>query len=97
MHSIYDRLFHYQHLDMVAIDIQKEKEPEPDIKSFVDAQRARFHQLISGQRALIGAVSLEPTMWWFQNSFSSVRYETLLTQETDVFRMLHNIDAIVSV
>jgi hypothetical protein len=94
MHSIYDQLFHYEHLDVVAVDIEKENEQE--IKSFVDAQRARFHLLISGQRTLVGHASLEPTMWWFQNKFSSIRYETLLAQQTDMFRMLHNVDAIVS-
>jgi len=94
MHSIYDQLFHYEHLDVIAIDIEKENEQE--IKSFVDVQRARFHLLISGQRTLVGHASLEPTMWWFQNKFSSIRYETLLAQQTDMFRMLHNVDAIVS-
>jgi len=94
MHSIYDQLFHYKHLNVIAVDIEKEKEQE--IKSFVDAQRTRFHQMISGQRALVDHASLEPTMWWFQNSFSSIRYETLVTQQTDMFRMLHNVDAIVS-
>jgi len=79
---------------VIAVDIEKEKEQE--IKSFVDAQRTHFHQMISGQRALVDHASLEPTMQWFQNSFSSIRYETLVTQQTDMFRMLHNVDAIVS-
>jgi hypothetical protein len=99
MHSIYDQLFHYKHLEITTVDIEKEKvaeEEEEEIKSFVDAQRARFHQLISGQRALVGTVALEPTLWWFYNSFSSTRHETLVAQECDVFFMLHNIDAIVS-
>jgi hypothetical protein len=94
MHSIHDQLFHYEHLDVIAINIEKEDKKE--IKSFVDAQRTRFHHLISGQQALIGHASLEPTMWWSQNNFSSIRYKTLNAQQTDMFRMLHNVDAIVS-
>jgi hypothetical protein len=94
MHSIYDQLFHQDQLDAVALDIEKQDDRE--IKSFIDAQRSRFHQLISSQRALVAQVSLEPTMWWFQNSFSSSRYDTLLQHQFDIFRMLHNIDAIVS-
>ena len=70
MHSIYDQLFHREHLDVVTVDIEKENAEE--IKSFVDAQRSRFHQLISSQRTLVGHASLEPTMWWFQNNFSSI-------------------------
>jgi len=94
MHSIYDELFHHKHLDTTTVDIEKDNEQK--IKSFVDAPRFRFHQLISGQRALVGHASLEPTMWWFHNNFPTIRYETLLVQQTDMFRMLHNIDAIVS-
>jgi hypothetical protein len=35
-------------------------------------------------------------MWWFQNKFPSVRYDTLAEQQIDMFRMLHNLDVIVS-
>jgi hypothetical protein len=94
MHAIHDRLFHREELDAVTVEIQKEN-PE-EIKSFVDAQRSRFHQLISSQRNLVGHASLEPTMWWFQNTFASLRYDTLVQHQIDVFRMLHDIDAIVS-
>ncbi len=94
MHIIHDKLFHYEHLDVTVVDMEKENEQE--MKSFLDAQRSHFHQLISGQRALVGHASLEPTMWWFQNNFSSIRYGTLVGQQVDIFRMLHNIDAIVS-
>lgn len=77
----------------------KEVEPEDEdeeITSFADAQRSRFHQLISTQRTLVQHASLEPTLWWFKNSFSTNRYSVLVDQQIDLFRMLHNIDAIVS-
>ncbi|CAF2892029.1 unnamed protein product [Rotaria sp. Silwood2] len=93
MHSIYDQMFPHENLDVDIIDVEKQNEQE--IESFIDAQRSRFHQLISSQRVLVGHASLEPTMWWFQNRFSSSRYETLLEQQIDMFRMLHNIDAIL--
>jgi chemotaxis protein histidine kinase CheA len=94
MHIIHDQIFHYRHLNTNIVDIEIKDTQE--IRSSVDAQRSRFHQLISGQRALIGHASLEPTMWWFRNNFSVLRYESLAVQETDMFRMLHNVDAIVS-
>jgi len=94
MHSIYDQLFHYKHLDM-STEIELEDKNAQEIKSFLDAQRNRFHQLISSQRLLVEHAALEPTMWWFRNHFSSVRYQSLVSQQVDIFRMLHNIDAIV--
>ncbi len=94
IHLIYDKLFYYEHLHVTVVDVEKQVEQE--IKSFIDGQRGRFHQLISGQRVLVKHTSLEPTLWWFKNSFSSIRYNTLLEQQNDMFRMLHNIDAIVS-
>jgi hypothetical protein len=94
MHSIHDQLFHYVHLDVTVIDVEKKNRKE--IKSFADAQRSRFHQLISSQRVLIKHALLEPMMWWFQNKFPSVRYDTLAEQQIDMFRMLHNLDVIVS-
>ena len=94
MHSIYDRLFDYKHGGTSSLEMEKSNEQE--IKSFLDAQRTRFHQLISGQRILVEHASHEPTMWWSQNSFSVVRYQTLVSQQLDIFRMLHNVDAIVS-
>lgn len=104
MHLIYDRLFHADHDSILYMDTSESsetKEPEgeeeeEEIKSFADAQRSRFHQLISTQRVLVQHASLEPTLWWFKNSFSSVPYAKLVDQQTDLFRMLHNIDAIVS-
>jgi hypothetical protein len=94
MHSIYDQLFHHVHLTTLTIDVVKPVNEK--IKSFADAQRSRFHQLVSIQRALVQHASLEPTLWWFRNRFSSSRYVTLVEQQIDLFRMLHNIDAIVS-
>ncbi|CAF3358711.1 unnamed protein product [Rotaria sp. Silwood1] len=93
MHSIYDQLSPHENLNVDIIDVEKQNEQE--IKSFIDAQRSRFHQLISSQRVLVGHASLEPAMWWFHNSFSSIRYDTLVEQQIDMFRMLHNIDAIL--
>ena len=102
MHSIYDQLFHSEHDNILYMDTsesgeaKEDEEEKEEIKSFADAQRSRFHLLISIQRALVQHASLEPTLWWFKNSFSSTRYVTLVDQQTDLFRMLHNIDAIVS-
>ncbi|CAF0844236.1 unnamed protein product [Adineta steineri] len=93
MHAIYDKLFQNEQLDVTTVTIEKQTDQE--ITSFIDAQRSRFHQLISGQRSLIGNTSLEPSFWWFKNSFASDRYSMLAEQQTDMFRMLHNIDAIL--
>ncbi|CAF4309461.1 unnamed protein product, partial [Adineta steineri] len=93
MHAIYDKLFENEQLDVTIVDV--EKQTEQGIKSFIDAQRSRFHQLISGQRALIGHTALEPTLWWSKNSFASDRYSMLAEQQIDMFRMLHNIDHIL--
>lgn len=92
--SIYDQLLPDESSDLNIIEIEKANEEE--VKSFVDTQRSRFHQMISSQRGLVRQAALEPTMWWFHNSFSLSRYETLVEQQVDIFRMLHNIDAIVS-
>lgn len=70
MHSIYDRLFHGEHDNILYMDSSessndKEVEPEDEdeeITSFADAQRSRFHQLISTQRTLVQHASLEPTL-----------------------------------
>ncbi|CAF3606759.1 unnamed protein product [Rotaria sordida] len=94
IHSIYDQLFPHENLEVDIIDVEKKNEQE--IKSIIDTQRSRFHQLISSQRVLVGHASLEPTMWWFHNSFSSIRYDTLVEQQIDMFRMLHNIDTILT-
>ncbi|CAF0802510.1 unnamed protein product [Adineta steineri] len=93
MHAIYDKLFENEQLDVTIVDVEKQN--EQGIKSFIDAQRSRFHQLISGQRALIGHTALEPTLWWSKNSFASDRYSMLAEQQIDMFRMLHNIDHIL--
>ena len=94
MHSIYDRLFHYSHSTTLTID--DEKSTENEVKSFADAQRSRFHQLISVQLTLVQHAALEPTLWWFRNRFSGSRYDTMVQKQIDLFRMLNNIDAIVS-
>ncbi|CAF1406378.1 unnamed protein product [Rotaria sordida] len=93
MHSIYDQLAPHENLDIEIIDVEKKNEQE--IKSVIDAQRSRFQQLISSQRILVGHAALEPTMWWFHNNFSSIRYDTLVEQQVNMFRMLYNIDAIL--
>ncbi|CAM4863385.1 unnamed protein product [Rotaria socialis] len=93
MQSIYDQFLPDDNSDIGIINVEKQNEQE--VKSFIDTQRSRFHQLISSQRALVGHVALEPTLWWFHNTFSTARYETLVQQQVDMFRMLHNIDAIL--
>ncbi|CAF1135581.1 unnamed protein product [Adineta ricciae] len=93
MQAIYDQLFQNEQFDVTVVDMEKTADQE--IKSFVDAQRSRFHQLISSQRMLLEFSALEPTLWWFQNAFPTVRYEMLASQQTDIFRMLHNVDAIL--
>ncbi|CAF5210237.1 unnamed protein product, partial [Rotaria magnacalcarata] len=93
MHSIYGQFLPDDNSDISIINVEIQNEQE--VKSFIDTQRSRFHQLISSQRTLVGHVALEPTLWWFHNTFSTARYETLVQQQVDMFRMLHNIDAIL--
>jgi hypothetical protein len=94
MHLVYDQLFHHKHVhDEASIDLE---EQEQEFKSFFNAQRKRFSQLISAQRTLVEQASLEPTLWWFNNAFSTSRYTILVRQQLGMFRMLHNIDSTVS-
>lgn len=92
MHEVYDQLFHHQHSDeemkQFSIDLNNQNE----IKSFLDKQRTKFHQLISFQRIFVANASIEPTFFWFKNDFSSNRYEKIVQQQIDIFRILHNID-----
>jgi hypothetical protein len=92
MHSIYDQLFHHQHSRESLIHLEFE---EKTIKSFINAQRCHFHQLIAVQRTLVEHASLEPTLWWVNNAFSTKRYNELVQQQINTFRILHNIDSIV--
>ncbi|CAF1333701.1 unnamed protein product [Adineta steineri] len=90
MHKVYDELFHHQHLEK---DISIYFNNKNQIKPFLDKQRSYFHQLISSQRILVSNASIEPTFCWFKNGFSSSRYNLIVQQQIDIFRMLHNIDA----
>ncbi|CAF1324160.1 unnamed protein product [Adineta ricciae] len=87
MHKIFDELFHHKHSEK---DLSKDQ-----IKSFLQQQRSSFHQLINFQRILVSNASVEPTFCWFQNRFSNTRYNLIVQQQIDIFRMLHNIDATV--
>ena len=87
MHKIFDELFHHEHSEK---DFSKDQ-----IKSFLQQQRSSFHQLINFQRILVSNASVEPTFCWFQNRFSNTRYNLIVQQQIDVFRVLHNIDAAV--
>jgi hypothetical protein len=92
MHSIYDQLFHHQHSRESLTHLELE---EKTIKSFIGSQRIRFHRLIAVQRTLVDHASIEPTLWWVNNAFSTKRYNALVQQQMNTFRILHNIDATV--
>jgi hypothetical protein len=93
MHEVYHQLFHHQYLEN-GISISFENENK--IKSFLDKQRSTFQQLITSQRISVLNASIEPTFFWFKNEFSSSRYNLIVQQQIDLFRILHNIDAAVS-
>jgi hypothetical protein len=93
MHEVFDQLFDHEHLEK---DISIYFDNENEIKSFLDKQRSCFQQLISSQRILVSNASIEPAFFWFKNQFSSSRYNLIVQQQIDIFRMLHNIDAAVS-
>jgi hypothetical protein len=86
-------MFHHQHPRRRSITIDQQQE----IKVGIDLQRSHFHQLISSQRILVNCASLEPSVWWFNHGFSSTRYSILVQEQLDMFRMLHNMHATVSV
>jgi hypothetical protein len=93
MHEVYAKLFHHQHLkNEISISFENENQ----IKSFLDKQRSTFQQLIISQRISVSNASIEPTFFWFKNEFSSSRYNLIVQQQIDIFRILHNIDAAVS-
>ena len=93
MRQVFDELFHHQHIEK---KISIEMENNNEITSFLDHQRAQFHQLINSQQMLVANASIEPTFCWFKNPFSSSHYTVLVQQQMNIFRMLHNIDAAVS-
>jgi hypothetical protein len=93
MEFIYNKLFHHENSGEVALDVEKEEE---EIKSFFDTQRNHFHQLITTQRTLVGHASVEPTFWWFNNNFSTIRYTSLVQQQIDMFQSLYSIDTAVT-
>jgi hypothetical protein len=89
MNEVYDELFRDDHIEKdISINIDK--------ISFLDKQRTHFNQLISSQRTLVSNASLEPSFFWFKNRFSSLRYNLIVQQQIDIFRMLNNIDVAVS-
>lgn len=94
MYEVSEHLFHYQHLENnISIDFNQKYE----IKSFLDKQkRSSFYQLINIQRILVSNSSMEPSFFWFKNSFSSSRYNLIVQQQINIFTMLHYIDIAVS-
>jgi hypothetical protein len=92
MHSIYDQLFHHTHSNESLIHLELDKQ---NMESFIDFQRSYFHRLISFQRTLVEHASIEPTLWWINNTFSTKLYNTLVQEQINLFRILHNIDATV--
>jgi len=93
MYKVYDELFHHKHFEK---DISIYFDNKNQIKSFLHKQRSSFQQLISNQRILVSNVSIEPSFSRFKNEFSSSRYNLIVQQQIDIFRMLQNIDAAVS-
>jgi hypothetical protein len=93
MGSIYNQLFCLEHTNETSIDVEQQ---EQKIQSFFNTQRNHFYQLITTQRSLIQHASAEPSLWWFNNNFSTDRYQSLVQQEIDIFLILHNIDTAVS-
>jgi len=85
MNEVYDELFCHKHLSICLNN-------DNEIKSFLDKQRAKFQQLITCQRLFVVNASIEPTFFWFKNDFSSNRYDKIVQQQIDIFRILHNID-----
>jgi hypothetical protein len=92
MHSIYDKLFHHNHSRESITQLELE---EQKVVSFIDVQQCRFYRLIGLQRTLVEHASLEPALWWINNAFSTRRYNALVQQQINTFRMLHDIDATV--
>ena len=92
MHLIYDQLFHHQHSRQSIVDLEL---VENKIESVIDYQRIDFYRLINIQRTLVEYASVEPTLWWVNNAFSTKRYNILVQQQIKTFQMLHNIDTAV--
>ncbi|CAF3245551.1 unnamed protein product [Rotaria sp. Silwood2] len=63
-----------------------------EIKPFFDSYQNEFHRLMNTQQILLGYASLEPTFWWFKNDCPTARYTLLAQQQSDMFRLLQNID-----
>jgi len=89
---IYNKVFHHEDTEQTTIDFSK----LDDIKYYIDTQRRYFHKMISIQRILVCSASIEPSCWWLNNGFSNSRYKTLVQQQIDIYRMLHNINTSVS-
>jgi len=89
---IYNKVFHHEDTEENTIDFSQ----LDDIKYYIDNERRCFHKLISIQRTLVCYASIEPSCWWLNNGFSSSRYKTLVQQQIDIYRMLHNINTSVS-
>ncbi len=92
MHSAYDQFFQHRHSRESVINFDQQEKDKSDF----DIQRSPFLQLISAQRILVSQASREPSLWWFNYGFSANRYNELVQQEVDVFRMLHSMNTTVS-
>ncbi|CAF1538665.1 unnamed protein product [Didymodactylos carnosus] len=91
IHTVYDQLLlhtesHPLNSNTFKINIAKESL----IGAFLSQQFSKFQKLIGAQYTLITQASIEPTFWL--NKFSTTQYKALITQQIDIFRMLHNID-----
>ncbi|CAF4574337.1 unnamed protein product, partial [Didymodactylos carnosus] len=89
VHIIYDQLLLLR-TNNTTTTIQIDIDKQLKLGAFLASQHSIFQSLIDVQRILVGEASVEPTFWL--KSFSKSQYKTLIQQQIDVFRMLHNID-----
>ncbi|UJR18462.1 hypothetical protein I4U23_005367 [Adineta vaga] len=91
IHCVYDKVFQHEHSDKMSTDFSN----RTDVEAFFNIQRSRFHQLINNQRTLVDNASIEPSFHWLNKGFSKTRYRIFIQQQTDLYRMLNNINTAV--
>jgi hypothetical protein len=94
MDFIYNQFYYPEQLDHVSLNIDQQEE---NIKSSFQIKRDDIYQLIITQQTLIEHASVEPSLWWLHNNFSTNRYKTLVQQEIDIFQLLFCINTTVSI
>lgn len=98
MRSFYREVLHDNNLNTSTDDDDDNVETKDPSKihSIITLQQSRFHRLISTQQILLEQTSVEPKMSRVRNKFSLDLFRKLISQQTDIFQILHNIDMIVS-